>query len=913
MKIANLIFLFLLLLTPVVIQAQKEGAVWPVGEGKQVNFQSGSFEFTDFTGNPNTKASICDKEGNLVLYTNGRTIWNSNHEIVLNGEKLIPDDAFQNKRPIFVPYPKKDGWYILFYEEEYYDNIPRGLYGNKLFYAEIDTKANNGKGEVVRQKIKIHDNYHSGPTIAGFCDNSFYWLVNDRNDNTVIDKGIDRIYFYKIDENGVNPVPVINEHFMIGNSGSYRFSPNGDKLSFFMDGSFIGNVIADFNFKTGELYNPKIIYDYFVFSREFSPDSRLLYYFFGPYLLQVDASITDNGTFYQSVDTIFTLRQNKDVSYPGQDIRLAPDGKLYIHYIDAITRKNKLGRINKPNLKGSACEPELNLRDIDFYNFKFPDFVTSFFRDKTPEMIDEVFPDAGPDVVMCSNSVVKIGRGEKENTFYSWSPSLYVNDPFLPQTIFSPQEFYGSPKKIEYILRATDGNCWLNFDATQITINPIPRKLPIEGSWSVCPFVEEVDYSTVTGNTDLQWLVDGGEIVSNPSVSSVKINWGATNLNASTSVISTNSFVCSDTAVFPVRINVQLITETPKGPAKICIAESTNVEYQIRNTNGSVYEWFPDAGEVVSGQGTNKVAVKWHGAGQHKISVEETSVSIDTICFGESVPLFVEIINDSLEIELQNVSYNLQNNLEISYISEKLQNHKHSLYLRKQNESGGASEITISDLYDGDFTVAPTSNTFNSEIISLKVTNSCAEIFLSNKLQTIVLKGFNDDFKNQIRLNWNINQFWGNDKLEHEIWHSTNGTDGWKIVEKVGLATEFIFQIKELSLTHFFRINEINRDKNIESWSNTIKIEVEDDLMIPDVFTPNGDGINDEWEIKNIYFHPFQEVVVYNRYGKKVYECKNDFIPWDGKINGEIFQGSYFYQIIFDAGNIRYGQVTILQ
>ncbi|GAB1453113.1 hypothetical protein MASR2M47_31690 [Draconibacterium sp.] len=738
-------------------------------------------------------------------------------------------------------------------------------------------------------------------------------MVNDRNDNTVIDERIDRIYFYKIDENGVNPVPVINEHFMIGNSGSYRFSPNGDKLSFFMDGSFIGNVIADFNFKTGELYNPKIIYDYFVFSREFSPDSRLLYYFFGPYLLQVDASITDNGTFYQSVDTIFTLRQNKDVSYPGQDIRLAPDGKLYIHYIDAITRKNKLGRINKPNLKGSACEPELNLRDIDFYNFKFPDFVTSFFRDKTPEMIDEVFPDAGPDVVMCSNSVVKIGRGEKENTFYSWSPSLYVNDPFLPQTIFSPQEFYGSPKKIEYILRATDGNCWLNFDATQITINPIPRKLPIEGSWSVCPFVEEVDYSTVTGNTDLQWLVDGGEIVSNPSVSSVKINWGATNLNASTSVISTNSFVCSDTAVFPVRINVQLITETPKGPAKICIAESTNVEYQIRNTNGSVYEWFPDAGEVVSGQGTNKVAVKWHGAGQHKISVEETSVSIDTICFGESVPLFVEIINDSLEIELQNVSYNLQNNLEISYISEKLQNHKHSLYLRKQNESGGASEITISDLYDGDFTVAPTSNTFNSEIISLKVTNSCAEIFLSNKLQTIVLKGFNDDFKNQIRLNWNINQFWENDKLEHEIWHSTNGTDGWKMIEKVASETEFIFQINELSLTHFFRINEINRDKNVETWSNTIKIEVKDDLMIPDVFTPNGDGINDAWEIKNIYFHPFQEAVVYNRYGEKVYECKNEFIPWDGKINGEIFQGTYFYQITFDAQNIRYGQVTILQ
>jgi gliding motility-associated-like protein len=184
---------------------------------------------------------------------------------------------------------------------------------------------------------------------------------------------------------------------------------------------------------------------------------------------------------------------------------------------------------------------------------------------------------------------------------------------------------------------------------------------------------------------------------------------------------------------------------------------------------------------------------------------------------------------------------------------------------------------------------------------------------LSNKLQTIVLKGSNDDFKNQIRLNWNINQFWEDDKLEHEIWHSTNGTDGWKMIEKVASENEFIYQLKELSLTHFFRINEINRDKSIESWSNTIKIDVEDDLMIPDVFTPNGDGINDEWEIKNIYFHPFQEAVVYNRFGEKVYECKNEFIPWDGKINGEIFQGTYFYQITFDAQNIRYGQVTILQ
>ncbi|MBK6283918.1 MAG: hypothetical protein IPF54_15835 [Draconibacterium sp.] len=179
--------------------------------------------------------------------------------------------------------------------------------------------------------------------------------------------------------------------------------------------------------------------------------------------MQLDVGYTDNHTIKQSIDTILTLTQNKDVLYPGQDIRLAPDGKLYIHYVDVPTGKQKLGRINKPNLKGLACEPELNLSDIDFYNFKFPDFVTSFFRDKTPEMLDEVFPDAGPDIVMCSNSVVKIGNSKKENAFYSWSPGLNLDDPFSPQTIFSPQEFYDFPKKSEYVLRTTDGNCWLNF------------------------------------------------------------------------------------------------------------------------------------------------------------------------------------------------------------------------------------------------------------------------------------------------------------------------------------------------------------------------------------------------------------------------------------------------------------------
>jgi hypothetical protein len=53
--------------------------------------------------------------------------------------------------------------------------------------------------------------------------------------------------------------------------------------------------------------------------------------------------------------------------------------------------------------------------------------------------------------------------------------------------------------------------------------------------------------------------------------------------------------------------------------------------------------------------------------------------------------------------------------------------------------------------------------------------------------------------------------------------------------------------------------------------------------------------------------------VVYNKTGKPVYQCKNEFIPWDGKIDGKIYQGTYFYQLAFEGGQIRYGQITVLQ
>ena len=75
------------------------------------------------------------------------------------------------------------------------------------------------------------------------------------------------------------------------------------------------------------------------------------------------------------------------------------------------------------------------------------------------------------------------------------------------------------------------------------------------------------------------------------------------------------------------------------------------------------------------------------------------------------------------------------------------------------------------------------------------------------------------------------------------------------------------------------------------------------------VITPNGDGINDTWEVQNITNNTNSVVRVFNRWGSLVYSAKNYQNDWDGKLNGSDVTvpdgGSYYYQIdLKGTGNV---------
>ena len=86
-------------------------------------------------------------------------------------------------------------------------------------------------------------------------------------------------------------------------------------------------------------------------------------------------------------------------------------------------------------------------------------------------------------------------------------------------------------------------------------------------------------------------------------------------------------------------------------------------------------------------------------------------------------------------------------------------------------------------------------------------------------------------------------------------------------------------------------------------------------LFIPNTFTPNGDGINDTWEIK--YLENFQKctVNVFNRYGQKVFSSVGYPKAWDGKYNGSnLPSGAYYYIIDLKNGTgVASGSVMIIR
>lgn len=92
------------------------------------------------------------------------------------------------------------------------------------------------------------------------------------------------------------------------------------------------------------------------------------------------------------------------------------------------------------------------------------------------------------------------------------------------------------------------------------------------------------------------------------------------------------------------------------------------------------------------------------------------------------------------------------------------------------------------------------------------------------------------------------------------------------------------------------------------------RIEI-DCINIPSSFTPNGDGVNDNWVITNSELYPEATYQIFNRWGQEVYTVNGTWSPWDGMWKGNPIPAEtyyYFIRLTPDSQTLQ-GTITIVR
>ncbi len=83
------------------------------------------------------------------------------------------------------------------------------------------------------------------------------------------------------------------------------------------------------------------------------------------------------------------------------------------------------------------------------------------------------------------------------------------------------------------------------------------------------------------------------------------------------------------------------------------------------------------------------------------------------------------------------------------------------------------------------------------------------------------------------------------------------------------------------------------------------------DLEMANVFSPNGDGINDVFKPATFQSIPEAEITVFDRWGKRIFQTRNLDLGWDGKLNGaDCPEGVYYVTVRYQGNNLDLRQDT---
>ncbi len=371
------LFLILLLLPAIISWSQHE-QVWVFGTKGALNFSSGSPQqaqsVADMRGN---SASICDRNGNLLFYTDGNYVWNRQHNIMVGGVNLTIGPGLPVKLPdpgngwiadatAIAMKPGEPGKYYIFSErrEPIDPNSGSSLYyPSDLYYSIVDMSENNGLGGVIEKGTFVDSNVQKLTLVAGL-GNAYkaYNVTANGVEAPVV--SVTGSTTTDVDMAGVLTVSHNRTRLVLtniaGTAEMSTFDPatgivsNTVQLPFSTTGPTPPSYPAGpINMWQGAAFSPD--------------DSKLYLSAFSGYLAQCDLTVSPLsalllGQIYNGTAVTGLVCNN---IYTESGLKTAPDGKIYFHYEKTldngtmfptrVANDNELGVIQQPNVTGAGC------------------------------------------------------------------------------------------------------------------------------------------------------------------------------------------------------------------------------------------------------------------------------------------------------------------------------------------------------------------------------------------------------------------------------------------------------------------------------------------------------------------------------------------------------------------------------
>ncbi len=221
------------------------------------------------------------------------------------------------------------------------------------------------------------------------------------------------------------------------------------------------------------------------------------------------------------------------------------------------------------------------------------------------------------------------------------------------------------------------------------------------------------------------------------------------------------------------------------------------------------------------------------------------------------------------------------------------------------------SDLTGKQLFKKDLIIATEDTFFNHAVIAFpRMTTSAKQEHEGDDSKDSTMNFYPDidmakeaakDFRHSAPLFINLDSR-ANDITNHYEWAFIQGDDAINN-DFNGAYTYFdkyvnAFEISDPGLHCIeLTISNIRDDSACAHKSYGCLQITESDIYVPNVFTPNGDGTNDEFRVAYRSISEF-EISIYDQWGRRVYQSDDITKGWDGTFHGDLASmGTYFYVI----------------